>query len=178
MACRVLVPRPGIKPASPALAGRFLTTRLPKKSSLPSYLHVPGGGGVQSLSHIQLFVTSWAAAARPPFLHYLQGFVQTHVRWVSDAIQPSPPLANDSYWGPVRIRAHSSWYYHGWPSPLSWPRRGLGERTLLHSGEGVMWDGVGGGWTGLRQRKGRVKSNGGGGVLVSRKRTRLFPSRF
>ena len=31
-ACRILVPGPGIKPASPALRGRFLTTGLPGKS--------------------------------------------------------------------------------------------------------------------------------------------------
>ena len=30
--------------------------------------------------------------ARPPCLHYLPEFAQTHVHWVSDAIQPSHPL--------------------------------------------------------------------------------------
>ena len=32
MACGILVPQPGIKPASPALEGRFLTTGPPEKS--------------------------------------------------------------------------------------------------------------------------------------------------
>jgi len=32
MACGILVPRPGVKPASPALAGRFLTPGQPGKS--------------------------------------------------------------------------------------------------------------------------------------------------
>ena len=32
--------------------------------------------------------------ARPPFYHHLPEFTQTHVHWVSDAIQPShPPLS-------------------------------------------------------------------------------------
>ena len=31
-----------------------------------------------------------------PVLHYLPEFAQTHVHWVSDAIQPSPPLSSPS----------------------------------------------------------------------------------
>ena len=31
-----------------------------------------------------------------PVLHYLPGFAQTHVHWVSDAIQPSHPLSSPS----------------------------------------------------------------------------------
>ena len=31
-----------------------------------------------------------------PALHYLPGFAQTHVHWVSDAIQPSHPLSSPS----------------------------------------------------------------------------------
>ena len=34
-ACGILVPRPGIKPMSPALAGGFLTTGPPGKSARP-----------------------------------------------------------------------------------------------------------------------------------------------
>ena len=34
--------------------------------------------------------------ARLPVLHYLPEFAQTHVRWVSDAIQPSHPLSPSS----------------------------------------------------------------------------------
>ena len=34
MACGILVPQPGIKPMSPALEGRFLTTELPRKYQL------------------------------------------------------------------------------------------------------------------------------------------------
>ena len=38
MECGVLVPRPGIEPASPALAGRFLTAGPPGKSLFWSFL--------------------------------------------------------------------------------------------------------------------------------------------
>ena len=52
---------------------------------------------VQSLSCVRLFVTPWTAAHQaPPVLHYLPEFAQTHVRWVSDAIQPSHPVSSPS----------------------------------------------------------------------------------
>ena len=61
MACGILVPQPGIKPVSPSLRGRFLTTGLPGKSS-----SVSETAGVivviQSPSHVQLFATPWTAA--------------------------------------------------------------------------------------------------------------------
>ena len=46
------------------------------------------------LSRIWLFATPWTAAT-PVFLvlHYLPEFAQTHVHWVSDAIQPSHSLS-------------------------------------------------------------------------------------
>ena len=43
---------------------------------------------VQLLSHIRLFVTPWPTVCQA----CLQECVQTHVHWVSDAIQPSHPL--------------------------------------------------------------------------------------
>ena len=62
---------------------------------------------VQSLSRVWLFVTPWAAAClaslsftrlpcpSPGFsvLHHLLELAQTHIHWVSDAIQPSCPLS-------------------------------------------------------------------------------------
>ena len=78
-------------------------------------------GSMQSLSHVQLFETPWTAARQaflsftisrslrklkstesvmpsnqlvlchPLVLHCLPEFVQPHVHWVSDAIQPSNP---------------------------------------------------------------------------------------
>ena len=41
---------------------------------------------VQSLSCVWFFVTPWAVGF--PVLHYLLELAQTHVHWVSDAIQP------------------------------------------------------------------------------------------
>ena len=47
---------------------------------------------VQSLSCVRLFVTPWTAQQARP----LCPFIQTHVHWVSDAIQPSHPLSSPS----------------------------------------------------------------------------------
>ena len=49
---------------------------------------------VQLLGHVQLFAAPWTSNTpcnTPGFriLHYLLVFAQTHVHWVSDAIQPS-----------------------------------------------------------------------------------------
>ena len=52
---------------------------------------------VQSLSHVQLFVTPWTAAREASLIHHqLPEFTQTHVYWVGDAIQPSHPLSSPS----------------------------------------------------------------------------------
>ena len=51
------LPDPGIKPTSPALAGRLLTTVPLGKSLDFSYF-----SSVQSLSRVQLFATPWTAA--------------------------------------------------------------------------------------------------------------------
>ena len=48
---------------------------------------------VQSLSRVGLFVIPWTYSIPGfPILHCLPEFAQTHVPWVSDAIQPSHPL--------------------------------------------------------------------------------------
>ena len=45
---------------------------------------------VQSLSHVQLFVTPWTVACQGlPVKHQCPEPTQTHVYWVGDAIQPS-----------------------------------------------------------------------------------------
>ena len=52
---------------------------------------------VQSLSHVQLFVTPWTAAHQAPlFFSICRSFAQTHVYWVNEAIQPSHPLSSPS----------------------------------------------------------------------------------
>ena len=50
---------------------------------------------VQSLSHVQLFATPWAAAQKLSVLHLLE-LAQTHVHRLGDAIQPSHPLSSPS----------------------------------------------------------------------------------
>ena len=57
-ACEILVPRPGIEPACPALQGRFFTTG-PAGSSPGAVMHVPrwagGGGGGGGGGGVSLF---------------------------------------------------------------------------------------------------------------------------
>ena len=55
-------------------------------------LHHLGFNSVQWLSRFRLFATPWTAAG-PPVDHQLLELAQTHVHWVSDAIQPSHPLS-------------------------------------------------------------------------------------
>ena len=52
---------------------------------------------VQLLNHVRLFVTPMdCSMPRFPVLYHLLEFAQTHVHWVSDAIQPSCPLSSPS----------------------------------------------------------------------------------
>ena len=52
---------------------------------------------VQSLSHVQLFATPIDCSIPGfPVLHYIPELAQTHVHWVSDAIQPHHPLSYPS----------------------------------------------------------------------------------
>ena len=53
---------------------------------------------VQSLSLVCLFMTPWTEACQFPIIYWFPEFAQTHVHWISDAIQssyslspPSPP---------------------------------------------------------------------------------------
>ena len=77
----------------------LLVVMLPRdyaRSSLSSFLAlnwISSVQSVQSLSHVQLFVTPWTAAHQASlFFTILQSLLQTHIHWVSDAIQPSHPL--------------------------------------------------------------------------------------
>ena len=49
---------------------------------------------VHSLSHAWLFLTPWTAAHQASLS--IPEFIQTHVCWVDDAIQPSHPLSSPS----------------------------------------------------------------------------------
>ena len=47
---------------------------------------------IQSLTHVWLCEPMGCNTPGFPVLHYLLEFAQTHVHWISDAIQPSHPL--------------------------------------------------------------------------------------
>ena len=51
---------------------------------------------VQSLSHVRLCSPMDCSTPGLPVHHQLPQFTQTHVHWVSDAIQPSHPLSSPS----------------------------------------------------------------------------------
>ena len=50
----------------------------------------------QSLSHVWVFATPWIAACQAPLSITNSESTQTHVHWVTDAIQPSHPLSSPS----------------------------------------------------------------------------------
>ena len=97
------LPDPGIEPGSPALQADSLPTESPgtpkRLLNFVRYfsvsvemiiffsLHSIVVVIIQLLSWVQLFATLSFSV-----LHYLLEFVQTHVRRVSDAIQPYHPL--------------------------------------------------------------------------------------
>ena len=74
-----------IEPASLALAGRFFTTEPPGK---PIFLFI---NSVQSLSCQTLCDPMDCSTLGLPVHHQLLELTQTHVHWVSDAIQPFHP---------------------------------------------------------------------------------------
>ena len=71
---------------------------------------------VQLLSGVQLFATPWTEACLDSILHCLPQFAQTHLHWISDAIQPThPPAPNpsqhqgDFQWEALHIRWPKYW---------------------------------------------------------------------
>ena len=55
---------------------------------------------------------------RPPVHHQLLEFTQTHVHWVSDAIQPSHPLSSlllPSMFPNIRLFSNESFLHIWWP---------------------------------------------------------------
>ena len=106
------LPRPGIEPVSPALAGGFLTTGLPGKflkefllnkewrKSMIYYRILALFSSVQFSSVPQSCPTLCDPMNHStpglPVHHQLPEFTQTHVHRVSDAIQPSLPLSSPS----------------------------------------------------------------------------------
>ena len=71
---------------------------------------------VQSLSCVQLFVTSWTSARQASLsFHHLPELAQTHVHRVGDAIQPSHPLSSPS---PPALNLSQHQGLFKWVNPL------------------------------------------------------------
>ena len=78
---------------------------------------------IQSLSCVRLLQSQDCSTPGLPVHHRLPEFTQTHVRWVSDATQPSnllsspsPPAFNLS---PIRVFSNESVLHMRWPKYLS-----------------------------------------------------------
>ena len=70
---------------------------------------------VQLLSHVQLFATCPSGC---PVHHELLEFTQTHVHWISDAIQPSHPMSLPSpasIFPSIRVFSNESVLRIRWP---------------------------------------------------------------
>ena len=81
---------PGIEPAFPTLAGGFFNTELPGKPWVKiQFSSVPQS--CPTLCDSMDYSTPGL-----PVHHQIPEFTQTHVHWVSDAIQPSHPLSSPS----------------------------------------------------------------------------------
>ena len=75
---------------------------------------------IQSLNHVELCdPKDWSTPVSPVF-HYLLEFVQTHVHWVGDAIQPSHPLSPSS--PPVFNLSRIRIFFTELALPIRWPK--------------------------------------------------------
>ena len=85
-----------------------------------SFIHIV----VQLLSHVRVFVTSWTVAHQASLsLTIPREFVQTHIHWVGDAIQPSHPLSPllllPSIFPSIRVFSNESVLRIRWPDSWS-----------------------------------------------------------
>ena len=107
------LPNPGTEPGSPPLQADALLSE-PQGS-----LYIYQFSSVQLLSRVRLFATPWIAALPGlPVHHQLLEFTETHLR-VSDAIQPSHPLAPLLLLHPIppsiRVFSNESTLHMRWP---------------------------------------------------------------
>ena len=89
----------------------------PKETSLSQWGH--SFSSVQSLSRVWLCDSMDCSTPGFPVHHQLPEFTQTHVHWVSDAIQPSHPLSSPllppSIFPSMRVFSNESVLHIRWP---------------------------------------------------------------
>ena len=81
---------------------------------------------------------------RPPFHHQLPDFTQTHVHWVSEAIQPSHPLSSPS--PPVFNLSQNQGLSNESALCIRWPSIGVSVSTSVFPMNTQEWSSLG--WTG------------------------------
>ena len=84
---------------------------------------------IQSLSCVQLCHPMDCSTPGFPLLHHLPEFAQTHVHWISDAIQSSHPVVPFSCF----LSAPASW-----SSPVCWPFASGGRSTGASASASVL----------------------------------------
>ena len=96
--CRALCPDPGVCPWVPPV-GCSLGTRwsfMWTSHMKPHVTYTVLFSSVQLLSHVRLFDPMNCSTPGLPVHHQFPEFIQTHVHWVGDVIQPSHPLLSPS----------------------------------------------------------------------------------
>ena len=88
---------------------------------------------VQSLSCVQLFAPPWTTVLQASLSFTISLFTQTHVHWVSDAIQPSHPLSPPSL--TLNLSQHQGLFY--WEELVSYQCAWLPQKTNSQSLEAV-----------------------------------------
>ena len=92
------LPNPGIKPASLTLADRFFTAGATWKACCDMDQFSSVVQSISSVTQVCPTLCNPMDCSTPglPVHHHLPELAQTHVHWVSDAIQPSHPLSSPS----------------------------------------------------------------------------------
>ena len=115
---------------SPALAGGFFATVPPGKSSLVDQFSSVAESCPTICNPIDCSTTGL------PVHHQLLEFIQTHVLWVGDAIQPSHPLSSSS---PLAFNLSEHQGLFKWVSSLHQVAEVL-SRVLLQHFSNHLWD--------------------------------------
>ena len=114
---------------------------------------------VQFSSVIQLCPTLWdpmdCSTPGLPVHHQILEFTQTHVHWVSDAIQPSHPLSSPS---PASIFPRIRVFYNESGLHIRWPKYWSFSLSISSSNEYLGWISFRMDWLGLLAVQGTLKN--------------------